>query len=99
MGSDKEAAQSQTGPAGRRLSEERQRYHAAKKRAWEKALVRHQGNIAHASLEFGFGRQRGAVVTKRYGLSEFARQLRVASGQPPCGRPRTSVKKERPERP
>lgn len=96
MGSDKEAPRP-AGPAGRLMSAERRRYHAAMKRAWKEALVRHLGNIAHASLEFGFGRQRGAVVTKRYGLSEFARQLRVANGQPPCGRPRVH-EKERPER-
>lgn len=78
----------QVGPAARQLSERRLRHHAEKKRLWQKTLVRHCGNIAHASLEFGFSRQRGTVVTKRYGLSEFAENLRVNSGQPARGRPR-----------
>lgn len=80
MKSDKE----EDGSAARR----RRRYHAAMKRVWWEALVRHYGNIAHASLEFGFCRQRGTAITKRYGLSTFAKKLRVNNGQPACGRPR-----------
>lgn len=78
-----------TVPATQQLKDRKIKYHEDKKRIWQEALVRHCGNIAHASLEFGFCRQRGTALTKRYELRKFATDLRVRSGQPAHGRPRT----------
>lgn len=80
--------EAQAGSVTRQMKSRKLQYHAEKKQEWQEALIRHCGNIAHASLEFGFQRQRGTAITKRYGLSAFAKRLRVISGQPAHGRPR-----------
>lgn len=55
---------------------------------WREALERAGGRIAQAAREFGFSRQRGWALTKRHGLVEEARTMRLAHGQPAIGRPR-----------
>ena len=62
---------------------------------WQEALQRHQGNIAKASDEFGFSKQRGHSLTKHLSLVDFARDLRVKAGQPVTGRPKKPDNRKR----
>jgi hypothetical protein len=55
---------------------------------WREALERNGGNIAAASAEYGFTKQRGHALTKRHGLLELAKTLKTSLGQPVRGRPR-----------
>lgn len=54
---------------------------------WLAALRETGGNIARASKIFNFSKQRGHALTRRHGLVEAARALRLAAGQPSVGRP------------
>ena len=60
----------------------------AREKAWRAALERSAGNITSASLEFGFSKQRGSVLTRRFGLAPLARKLRLAAGKKKAGRPK-----------
>jgi transcriptional regulator of acetoin/glycerol metabolism len=48
--------------------------------ALQEHLEREEGNITRAAKTLGLHRSRAMVLVKRFGLSEFARKLRVASG-------------------
>ncbi len=57
---------------------------------WLEALGRHHGNISRTSKEFGFSKQRGSALTRRHGLVDEAKNMRVNAGQPATGRPKHS---------
>lgn len=55
---------------------------------WVQALDQAHGSITRAAKAIGISRVHGARLTKAYGLTDYARELRRASGLPLVGRPR-----------
>jgi hypothetical protein len=55
------------------------------------ALVVTCGNIAHAAVLLDYSKIHVIRLAAKYGLRDYARELRLAAGQPSTGRPATAV--------
>ena len=61
---------------------------AFKEANWRAALEQSRGNITRAGAAIGISKKSAQRLTRQFGLTAFARELRVASGMPGAGRPR-----------
>jgi DNA-binding NtrC family response regulator len=61
---------------------------------WKQALEAAHGNITHAAEALKIHRTHGAKLTKQYGLTGYALELRLGAGVPATGRPPNRARKK-----
>ncbi len=60
----------------------------ARRNRWTRALQRTHGNIARAARALSWSVRYGRRLTREFGLTAWARELRIARGNAATGRPR-----------
>jgi hypothetical protein len=58
---------------------------------FKETLVCTGGNISHAAKALNISKPYAMILTKRFGLTEYARELRAKNGFPATGRPHIVV--------
>ena len=64
---------------------------AFKEAQWRAALEQSRGNITCAGAAIGISKKSAQRLTRQFGLTAFARELRVASGANATGRPKKAI--------
>ena len=53
----------------------------------KKSILENQGNLTRAAAFLEVSKQHVMNLVKRFGLTEWARQIRIENGHPPTGNP------------